>query len=70
MRTPFYLDDRDAVVDATELMAEFGAMAAAEASARANSSRDKGNVIHFCRWRQIERLVEWMEDAEASETLH
>ncbi len=70
MRTRFYLDDRDAVADATELEAEFGAMAAAEASARANSSRDKGNVIHFCRWRQIERLVEWMEDAEASETLH
>ena len=70
MRTRFYLDDRDAVADATELVAEFGAMAAAEASARANSSRDKGNVIHFCRWRQIERLLEWMEDAEASETLH
>lgn len=70
MRTRFYIDDRDAVVDATELVAEFGALAAAEASARANNSRDKGNVIHFCRWRQIERLVEWMEDAEASETLH
>ncbi|QLC20972.1 hypothetical protein HFP51_01480 [Parasphingopyxis sp. CP4] len=70
MRTPFYLDDPDAVNDAAELMAEYGVMAAAEASARANRSRDKGNIIHFCRWRQIVRLVEWMEDAEAERTVH
>ncbi len=70
MRTPFYLDDRNAVNDAAELVAEFGAMAAAEASARASRSRDRGNVIHFCRWRQIERLVVWMEDSEAKATVH
>jgi hypothetical protein len=27
-------------------------------------------VIHFCLWRQIVRLVEWMEDGEAEATVH
>lgn len=38
-------------------MAAFGDNAGYEAAARADRSRDQGNHIHFCHWRQIERLI-------------
>ncbi|RVT39934.1 hypothetical protein [Sphingobium algorifonticola] len=56
MQTP-YLTDRASVDDAADLMHRYGDDAAYEAVARADRSRDKGNYIHFCRWRQIERLI-------------
>jgi hypothetical protein len=52
-----YLPDASAASDAAELMSRFGAHAAGEAAARANHSRGLGNVVHFCRWRQIERMI-------------
>lgn len=70
MRMQFYLDHRDAVFDAANLIAEFGPEAANEAAARAHRSREKGNVVHFCRWRQIERFVAWMTTEEVEATLH
>ena len=39
------------------LIEVFGAEAGFEAQARADRSRDLGNHLHFCRWRQIERLI-------------
>ena len=70
MHEQFYLQDREAVLDAADLVAEFVLLAAEEAADRANKSREKGNVIHFCRWRQIKRLVEWMDDNESASTRH
>lgn len=52
-----YVSDRKSYEDAAELIALFGDNAGYEAAARADRSRDLGNVIHFCRWRQIERLI-------------
>lgn len=52
-----YLSDRKSYDDATQLIAAFGDNAGYEAAARADRSRDLGNVSHFCRWRQIERLI-------------
>ena len=52
-----YLSDRKSYDDAAELMAAFGDNAGYEAAARADRSRDLGNYIHFCHWRQIERLI-------------
>ena len=52
-----FVADRDTVDGAAELIALFGDAAGTEAAARADRSRDVGNVIHFCRWRQIERLI-------------
>ncbi len=57
MEQPVYLEDASALADATELIARFGEHAAFEAAARANHSRGLGNLVHFCRWRQIERLI-------------
>ncbi|MEO1169078.1 MAG: hypothetical protein AAFW97_10255 [Pseudomonadota bacterium] len=70
MHQNFYLEDRQAVFDATELIAEFGAHAALEAAERASRSREIGNVVHFCRWRQIERLVDWMGCGDSEATHH
>ena len=65
-----YLPDRSAAADAAELMARFGDYAASEAAARADRSRELGNVIHFCRWRQIERLILLLEEGGRAQTIH
>ena len=52
-----YLANRKSYDDAAELMTLFGDDAGYEAAARADRSRDLGNYIHFCHWRQIERLI-------------
>lgn len=51
------MPDAKAAAQAAELMQLYGVLAVSEAAARANAYRDKGNVVHFCRWRQIERLI-------------
>ena len=65
-----YLSDRKSYEDAAELMAIFGDNAGYEAAARADRSRDLGNHIHFCRWRQIERLIVLMSVGRAVGTVH
>lgn len=52
-----FLADRQSAHDATALITTFGDAAGSEAAARADAYRDVGNVKHFCRWRQIERLI-------------
>jgi hypothetical protein len=65
LQQPVYLEDATALADATELIARFGEHAAFEAAARANHSRGLGNLVHFCRWRQIERLIALLNAEEA-----
>ena len=65
-----YLADARHVTDAAELMAQFGATAGIEAALRAGRSRDIGNHIHFCRWRQVERLIDLLSSDEAVGTVH
>lgn len=52
-----HVADRASLRDAADLIAAFGDHAASEAAERARRSRDLDNLIHFCRWRQIERLI-------------
>jgi hypothetical protein len=63
-----HLPDRAAAADAAELIARFGIHAASEAAARADRSRELGNVIHFCRWRQIERMIQLL--GSGGHTIH
>lgn len=70
METHVHLPDRAAAVEAAELIARFGDFAASEAAARADRSRDLGNVVHFCRWRQIERLIVLLSSDQALHTIH
>lgn len=69
MTTP-YVADAAMVADATDLIARFGEDAGFEAAARADRSRDVGNVVHFCRWRQIERLLVLLAADQAAGTVH
>ncbi|WP_343528903.1 hypothetical protein [Sphingomonas sp.] len=58
------------VATAAEMIETFGLSAGDEAAARADRSRDLGNHIHFCRWRQIERLIGLLSCDEAFGTIH
>ena len=64
-----WLAHRSEVADATRLIAAFGDDAGFEAAARADRSRDLGNHVHFCRWRQIERLIVLMSAGAAVGTV-
>jgi len=65
-----FIADRLALSDADDLITRFGEEAAIEAAARAERSRDDGNVQRFCHWRQIERVIAVLADDEASGTVH
>lgn len=65
-----YVADRATLADAETLLLAFGAAAADEAAARADRSRDIGNHIHFCHWRQIERLLDFLSADRAPGTVH
>lgn len=65
-----YVADRAVVADAAKLIAEFGDDAGFEAAARADQSRGIGNHVHFCRWRQIERLILVMTADRSFGTVH
>ena len=66
-----HLPDATAAAEAAELIAQFGDHAAFEAAARANHSRGLGNVVHFCRWRQIERMINLLTAEDPGEvTVH
>jgi hypothetical protein len=65
-----FLADRRAIVDADTLIAMFGDDAGLEAAARADHSRDIGNHVHFCHWRQIERLIVLLSVNRAVGTVH
>ncbi len=65
-----FVADRATLDRAAELMARFGVAAGIEAAARADRSRDLGNVVHFCRWRQVERLIVLLSAREACGTVH
>jgi hypothetical protein len=65
-----YLADAQQVAEAADLIATFGEQAPVEAAIRAGHMRDIGNHVHFCRWRQTERLVALMTSAEVLGTVH
>jgi hypothetical protein len=65
-----HIADRAAFTDARELIEHFGEAAADEAAARARKSRELGNIIHFCRWRQAGRIVLLLSEEQVSGTVH
>lgn len=69
MQVP-YLSSRKSIEDAAELIAVFGDNAGFEAALRADRSRDLGNHIHFCHWRQIERLIVLLAYDQPLGTVH
>lgn len=69
MATPF-IHGRPALADASDLIARYGDDAGYEAAARAERSRDDGNVARFCHWRQIERVIATLSSDEVNGTVH
>ncbi len=69
MDSPF-IAGRNALSEASELMDRFGDDAGLEAATRAERSRDEGNVLRFCHWRQIERVIATLSDEEVRGTVH
>ncbi|HEU4876325.1 MAG TPA: hypothetical protein VFT07_00590 [Sphingomicrobium sp.] len=69
MTTPF-ITGRAALDDAALLIDRFGDDAGFEAATRAEHSRDAGNVIRFCHWRQIERVIAALASDEVHGTVH
>jgi hypothetical protein len=65
-----FISGRHALDDAAKLIEQFGDDAGFEAAARADSSRDAGNVIRFCHWRQIERVIASLTSQEVRGTVH
>lgn len=69
MEFPF-ISGRPALADAAELIAKFGDDAGLEAALRAEQSREAGNVVRFCHWRQIERVIITLTSAEVRGSVH
>jgi len=67
--TPF-IHGRTALADAADLMDRFGDDAGYEAAARAERSRDDGNVARFGHWRHIERVIATLSSDEVCGSIH
>lgn len=65
-----HIPDAAAAREAAELIERFGDFAADEAATRACRSRELGNVIHYCRWRQIQRFIEHLGNFGPDSTVH
>ncbi len=69
MDVPF-ITGRPALDAAAELLERFGDDAGFEAAARAERSRANDNVLGFCHWRQIERVIAALDSNEVRGTVH
>lgn len=65
-----YINGRSSLADAADLIEQFGDKAGLEAASRAGQSRDAGNVIRFCHWRQIERVIATLRCEEVLGQVH
>ena len=65
-----FIHGRVALRDASDLIERYGDDAGFEAAARAERSRDDGNVVRFCHWRQIERVIATLSCDEVIGTIH
>jgi hypothetical protein len=70
LRHDVHFAGRAALADASDLIETFGEFALSEAAERARRSRDLGNLIHFCRWREVERMVAMLSDREVTGAVH
>lgn len=69
MYLPLYVEPRD-VIEAEALIDKFGTAAGIEAADRATASRNIGNHLRYCRWRQIERLIIMLSVQTTLGTIH
>lgn len=65
-----FIASRHSLIDAQDLIREFGQEAALQAAVRAEKSREAENILKFCHWRQVERLIDALEADEVQGTVH
>ena len=65
-----HVSDRATADAATSLISRFCDAAKQEAAARAAASSNIGKVKHYCRWRQVERMVGLLSADRAVGTIH
>lgn len=65
-----FIASRHSLNDAQELIREFRGEAALQAAVRAEKSREAENILKFCHWRQVERLIDALEADEPKGTIH
>lgn len=69
MQQPF-IATRAALSDAHDLIERYGQAAGLQAALRAERSRDRENLLGFCHWRQIERLIVTLTATDVQGTVH
>ncbi len=65
-----FLHGRRTAADAAALVREFGEDAMLAASMRAMQSRARDNARDYCHWREVERLLNWLDGDAAPATRH
>ena len=66
----FWINSRSSLDDAAQLMDEHGSNATVVAAHRARDSRSKDNIVRYCHWRQIERVIERLECHQNRGSIH
>jgi hypothetical protein len=64
------INGRAALSDASELIDHYGEHARSEAGSRAARSRSDGNVVRFCHWRHVERVIATLSSTEVLGSIH
>lgn len=65
-----FIAGRGSLADAQDLINQFGQEAQLEAAVRAEKSREAENILKFCHWRQVERLIDALAADEPRGTVH
>ncbi|QNN65593.1 hypothetical protein H9L12_03170 [Sphingomonas rhizophila] len=65
-----FINGRGALDDAHRLIDTYGDDAGFEAAILAEQSRSDGNVVRFCHWRQIERVIATLASDEVHGSIH
>tara|TARA_R110000824_G_scaffold103449_10_gene245826 strand:+ start:1643 stop:1852 length:210 start_codon:yes stop_codon:yes gene_type:complete len=69
MQLPVFIDSTH--YSAAELLiTNYGEEAGLEAANRADKSRSLGNHLHYCKWRQVERLCVLLSIDQSIGTVH
>jgi hypothetical protein len=65
-----FIAGRSSLSDAEDLIREHGGEAALQAAVRAEKSREAENILKFCHWRQVERLIDALAAEVPPGTIH
>ena len=64
------INGRAALSAASDLMNDYGEEAMREAGVRAARSRADGNVVRFCHWRHVARVIATLSSTEVLGSIH